>query len=396
MKEIEFSVMEDQPGSSDNLLPLLHDFEEQKHIHVNLLRIPWPEGWAEVTKFGVYGYGPDISEIGATWIGSLAAMDALQPFTSEEIRILGGAETFFKSIWRTVMLPNDKTPWAVPYLGDVLVLIFWRDALEKAGISEPRAAFADHTALVKTLESLQNAGYEYPLDLTTVNDGANLHEVGCWVWGAGGDFVSPDYRQVTFHEGRAFEGLENYFSLLRFISPETRNGPTSRHELFREGQAAVNLTGPWLGNIDRKNTRLFSRLGIASVPGVPYVGGSCFVIWKYTPRKQEAFELIRFLTSQQAYFPASPLHMDMLPARREAINNLPADDQEFQRLLLQSLQTGRSFPTMRLWGSIEDRLNKEIANIWGELFAGRDQDIAACMHRHLDPLAQRLNLVLGG
>ena len=66
----------------------------------------------------------------------------------------------------------------------------------------------------------------------------------------------------------------------------------------------------------------------------------------------------------------------------------------FHRTYIEALQTGRSFPTMRLWGSIEEKLIATISRIWVELFDDPNQDLDACLHRHLDPLAARLNVVL--
>jgi len=73
MVEIEFSVMESVTGAAQNLRPLLDAFEKQHHIHVDLTPIHWKNGWAEIAKFGIYAHGPDVSSIGTTWIGSLAA-----------------------------------------------------------------------------------------------------------------------------------------------------------------------------------------------------------------------------------------------------------------------------------------------------------------------------------
>jgi multiple sugar transport system substrate-binding protein len=397
MKEIEFSVMEDWPGSSNNLLPLLEEFESQHGIHTNLIGIPWEQGWGEIAKYGIYGHGPDLSEIGTSWIGSLASMEALHPFTPAQISALGGADSFFKASWCTGLLPGDDTLWAVPWLGDICVLVYWRDIFEKAGITDFKDALASHASFAETLEKLQNAGYPYPLEITTTNTGAILHDAACWLWGAGGDFISPDQKKVTFTEGKAFEGWKNYFGLLRFISPETRIISSQVHELFRNRRAVVDLTGSWLGNIkSSQNPKLFSLLRTALVPGIPYVGGSSFVIWKYSQRSQEAFELIRFLSSQSLHLHTNPLHADMLSTRRDVIDMLDKEKDESQHVFAESLKTGHSFPTARLWGSIEDKLNKEIANIWGDLFANPKQDLDDCIHRHLDPLAYRLNLALMG
>jgi hypothetical protein len=40
-------------------------------------------------KFSIYGDSPEISQIGAIWTSTLVAMNALRPFTSQEIAALG-------------------------------------------------------------------------------------------------------------------------------------------------------------------------------------------------------------------------------------------------------------------------------------------------------------------
>jgi ABC-type glycerol-3-phosphate transport system substrate-binding protein len=135
------------------------------------------------------------------------------------------------------------------------------------------------------------------------------------------------------------------------------------------------------------------NLGIASIPGTSYVGGVSFVIWQYSKHYNEAFELIRFLSSQPTSIPGSP-HTFELPTRRDALNMPSAETDVFHRTYLQALQNGRSFPTIRLWGSIEDKLIAETANVWAELFANPNTDLDKCIHRHYDLLAERLNIIL--
>ena len=60
------------------------------------------------------------------------------------------------------------------------------------------------------------------------------------------------------------------------------------------------------------------------------------------------------------------------------------------------MQNGKSFPTMRLWSSIEDQLIATIAHIWAERYANPNEDLDTCLRKYLDPLAKRLNIVLGG
>ena len=398
MVEIDFSVMECNPGDADSLRPLMDAFETQYHIHVNLIGINWVRGWTEIAKFGIYGHGPDVSAIGTTWIGSLAAMHALRPITPQQVGTLGGAEAFFESNWKTCFFPDDQTPWAIPWLGDALVYYYWKDALEKAGIKDADAAFASDAALVDTLKKLQKSGSAYPLSVNITKQEIILHEAAHWVWNAGGNLVSDDGQQVIFNQPAAMQGWKNYFGLQPFISPTLLKGETdiAASEYFLRRESAVQVGGPYKTFAEvLETTELKDQpMGVAKMPGFTFTGGTSFVIWQYSRQHQEAFELVRFLSSQPTRIPASP-HSYELPTRREAMHRMSSVESNiFHRTYIEAVQTGRSFPTMRLWGSIEEKLIASISKIWEELFDDPDLDLDACLHRHLDPAAARLNVIL--
>jgi multiple sugar transport system substrate-binding protein len=394
MKEIEFSVMEGRPGASQKLLPLLEDFEREHQIHVNLKGISWTTGWSEIAKFGIFGHGPDVSCIGSTWIGSLAAMRAIRTFNQQQIRALGGEDAFFPSLWNSMFLSGRDGPYGIPWLGDVMVFYCLKDAMSKAGIQDTQAAFSTDAAFVDTLNKLQKVGYKYPLSLTTT--GINpviLHEAAHWLWTAGGEFISNDARSVAFTQPAAMQGWRNYFSLQPYISPESL-GVEFVGDLFLTGKSVVHLGGPAFGTVTRKaDPKWGGNLNTAPVPGITFVGGASLVVWNYSRRVDEAFELIRFLSAKSVRIPASP-HGTEVSTLREALNLPSVKEDIFHRTALQSLQTGRSFPTTRLWGSIEEKIVVSIRNIWLDLFANPGQDLDACIHKHLDPLANSLNTIL--
>ena len=62
---------------------------------------------------------------------------------------------------------------------------------------------------------------------------------------------------------------------------------------------------------------------------------------------------------------------------------------------IRGLKTGRSFPVTRSWGLMEDRLTRELKALWDEVLADPALDIESAIARHLEPLAMRLDLVLG-
>ncbi len=396
MVELEFSVMENNEGDAQQLRPLLDIFERENHIRVNLTGITWPQGWAKIAKFGIYGHGPDVSSIGTTWIGSLAAMQSLRPFTAREVQALGGADAFFEPVWRTGFLSKNPALWAVPWLGDVMLLYYWEDALRKAGIHDFVSGFATDAALVETLEKLQKSGFDYPLAINVNSNSIILHEAAHWVWGAGGNFVSADGKQVIFDQPAALQGLRNYFKLRPFISPELLDDMHTR-SWFSAEKAVVHFAGPWLGSAAENLNWAENAPGVIALPGPTFVGGSSLVVWQYTIHPQEAFELVNFLATQPAQAPTS-VYRHQVPTRCEALQVPLVESDPFHRAYfqyLQSIQRGQSFPTMRLWGAIEDQLRAGLGSIWIDLFANPNQDLDTCIQKHLHPIAQRLNITLG-
>src|SRR5512136_2284060 len=95
--EIEFSV---QAPHADIIRPLLNEFEAKYHIPVKVRLLTWDAAWSELVKVALYNDGPDISEVGSTWLGDLMSMSALHAFTSEELAQLGKASRFLAGAWQ--------------------------------------------------------------------------------------------------------------------------------------------------------------------------------------------------------------------------------------------------------------------------------------------------------
>lgn len=398
MIEIKFSVMENNPGDAAQLTPLAREFEEKYHVRVQLIGITWGQGWKEISGFGIYGAGPDVSSIGSTWVGSLAAMNVLRKFNPAEIQSLGGAEAFFSSTWDAGYLSGDRSSlWAVPWFGDALMIYFWEHILEEAGINDFHAAFASDEDVVQTLQKLQNQGIAYPLVLNVVRSNLLVHEASHWIWNAGGDFVNEAGTQVLFNQPNALTGFKKYFALKPFISPKMFDKSMVGNSINQDG-SVICFAGPWLVDTLKhahwENSQ--RRPGVAAVPGVGFTGGTSLVIWKHTSHPYETMEWVRFLTTRAVEGPSED-YRTQVPTRSEALN-VKLHEQDFQHRVyaqyLRSVQRGRSFPTLRLWGTIESALLNGIADIWQSLFENPNQDLDECLHQNLDPLARRLNAKL--
>jgi multiple sugar transport system substrate-binding protein len=394
MDELEFSLIS-YFGVESQLSALLKEFEAQHRVRVQVRVVNWEAGWAEIMKYALYGHGPAISEIGSTWVASLAAMNVLRPFATNEVAALGGVNAFLPAIWQSGTVPGDPTVWAIPWLAETRVLYYRRDLLRAAGI-ENATTFTSHEHLTHTLDRLKANVPEAPWTVPTQITLNTFHQVTSWIWGAGGDFLDVRGRQVKFHQPEARAGIRDYYSLHPYLPAQSLDAGQAEIA-FVDGQAAVTMSGPWLWSTISSQllTKPAVEVGVALPPGVPFVSGSHLVIWRHTPLRQLrlALELVRFLTSRNVQTRCAQ-DVGLLPVNVEALSAAPFADSARYQVMSQGLKTGRSFPALRLWGLIEDKLSASLGHLWSQVLATPDADLDALIQAELEPLAHRLNMTL--
>jgi multiple sugar transport system substrate-binding protein len=274
------------------------------------------------------------------------------------------------------------------------LLFVRRPLLERAGV-DPETAFGTAAQLEHTLSRLRAAGVEVPWTVPTGQTHTTLLNVASWVWGAGGDFITPDGRQTLFSQLPARAGLRAYFALGRYLAPAVRHFRSlqSDEQFWSDPQTAVTISGSWLFETIRA-ANLTAQIGVAPPPGPPFVGGSHLVIWKHAHQPDAALDLVRFLTQPAAQADYGR-RAGLLPANREALAEAPFADDPLWQQEIACVKAGRGFPVTRSWGLVEYRLVATFSALWSETLANPNLDLDAALAKHLAPLAQRLDALLG-
>jgi multiple sugar transport system substrate-binding protein len=387
--ELEFSI---QAPNADLIQPLLNEFEAKYHIHVKVRLLAWDTAWSDLVKVALYNDGPDLSEIGSTWLGDLIAMSALHAFTPDEISQLGKAERFLPAAWQGCQLFDQPEVWAVPWLVGARFVFYRRDLLLQAGVPE-EAAFATVENFDLTLHRLQEHGVPVPWIVPTTTTHTTLLNAASWVWAAEGDFVSPDGKHILIAQHQAIAGLRNYFALGRFIPPALRklSALLPDGQFVQHDDTAATLSGPWLFSLIPPDVR--HNLGLALPPGAPFLGGSHLVMWKHSRKQDAALKLIRFLTQAEIQAQYAQ-RIGLLPAVVEALNAAPFSTDELWQIARQAVKAGRAVPITRTWGLMEDRLAAEFGAVWADFYASPQIDLVTALQHRLEPLARRLDQVL--
>ncbi|MFL7794490.1 MAG: hypothetical protein AB8I69_20275, partial [Anaerolineae bacterium] len=153
----------------------LRNVLDQLDFPGEIYKMAWEDAWEELAKIGLYRSGPDVSQVGTTWLEGLVASGSVRPFTVGEVNSMGGAAAFFPATWQTVLVPwgQSRKVWAIPWLVDTRVIFYWRDMLEEAGIDET-TAFVTPAQVEETMARLQDSGVEIPWGIWALGGGIAL------------------------------------------------------------------------------------------------------------------------------------------------------------------------------------------------------------------------------
>ena len=389
MREIELSSMISAGALG------LDSFEERTFIHVRHRPLDWESGWNQILQIALYQKGPDVSEVGSTWLENLDSMRAIRPFSLQESLSLGEKDCL-PTVWSSFDQVSARERISIPWTLDTRLVHYRRDLLALAGIAED-GAFATPEAFYDTLARLRAAGFAYPFVMAT--GGLSVHNLACWVWGRGGHFRSADNHKLTLVEPQSLQGMVDYFNLHQFIDPQTCSFDYAQADnWFLAGHAPVLFSGQWVTRLADyghflPKPEVAENLWHAEPPGIPYVGSTHLVIWKHSLHEAEALELIRHLTGSQVS-PSILISQGVYPPRAALLNAPPFDADPRSQVIINCLRKGRNFRAKRLWAGVEMRLTDLVDKLWVDIFTHPELDIAAEVKRRVTELADRLERTL--
>ena len=392
MSPLKFSVIE----SHESLPAVLERFAPDCQVE----EMTWDGGWERLSKIAARRFGPDVSQIGTTWLDSLVAAGSVRPFTDEQVEALGGASIFFPASWQMASLSSwESKVWSIPWLADVRVIFYWRDMLEQAGVDE-RTAFRTPEQVEETMECLRVGGIDAPWGIWGDRKNVMLQNVASWIWSAGGDIISADGKQILFDQPEAMQGFLTYFRLHRHMPPDLDHVPEGFQilNLFSTRKLAVMMGAcSWLDGILSAYSRtpeVVDKVGLALPPGPAFVGGSNLIVWQHTQHAQEAVEMVRFLTSKRTQLDFCRAG-NFLPVRLDVLAEPPYATDVHYQVILEALKTGRAFPMIPRLGDVEEELGRGLVWLWNTLLANPSMDSAALVRPYIETTAKRLAIKLG-
>lgn len=366
---------------------LLRGFaRERPEIRVVVEQLPWSAAHEKLLTAFAGDATPDLAQLGNTWLPEFAALGALEPLDArvDATPSIVRAD-YFDGIWATNVVDGHLR--GLPWYVDTRLLFYRRDLLAEAGYDAPPPrwdAWRDALRALKRRVGRDRYAVLLPLneyeplvalalqqDEPLLRDGARY-----------GHFRSAGFRRT----------LDFYLSLYReaLAPPATSNEVANVWNEFARGYFGFYITGPW--NVGEFRRRLPAGLQPAWAtaplpgphgPGASIAGGSSLAIFRRSPRQDQAWALVEYLSrpATQQRFRALTGN---LPPRRSSWLDADLAGDPAMHAFRDQLERVRPVPQVPEW----ERIATELRTLVEQVVRG---DLAAdALPAEMDRRADRM------
>jgi multiple sugar transport system substrate-binding protein len=334
-------------------------------IEIQLEILTWSRGWFKFIQAIKDKSGPDILQVGTTWIATLGYLGAIRRLDTKKIN----TTHFIPNLLATCRY--QKHLWAIPWFCDGRAFFYRKDYLEKAGVSlvdiDNWKSFREACVKLGKLRTPDGRPVS-PLGFSSHKEQVILQDIACWIWGNGGNFLSPDGKHSALTLPETMNGFSFLLDLManRCISEmslEQSTGETAE-SFFRHDEYAFFLANSWplqvyLNPVSKRfiGKQKAKQFDMALLPSGPagrfnFSGGSALAITSFSSYPDEAWTFLEYMTGKDS-MTRYCRNINMLPGRQDVPAVLP-EGEKYQAIFHEAItRYGHSFPAHPLWGSIE-------------------------------------------
>lgn len=411
--ELNIWVMSTTAQPQQDMREILRPYlQSHPDLRVNVTVLNWENAWAKINAAVESGQGPDIVELGSTWVAAIAAQGALETLTSAQIAEVGGSGAFFPALWSSTHRLRADTVFALPWYGGARVAYYRSDLFKRAGIN-PSEAFANWSSFKQAMRKLNGMNVDgkkvAALGYPGRSDSDILHNLAPWIWNAGGDFLRSDHRATTINSPEVVQAIAYYTSFADegLVPASALEKDSAQIESgFFYGQYAVIFSGPWvlkvLNTPKSKGGQLESvtaqNFGVASYPaGIKgnqtLFSGSDLAIMRSSKNKKEAWQLLKYLLSRDAQLQFSQ-RSGMLPARLDVAHDPALLRDPHYAEFVEQVKLGRHYPVLPAWGRLEKVFRTSISQIVTARNTVKGAHAHVEIKKNLDDASHQANAIL--
>nr|WP_237417044.1 sugar ABC transporter substrate-binding protein [Halobacillus litoralis] len=290
------------------------DFEEKNEgLTVDVQAIPWDTAHDKLLTAVASGNGPDVVQLGTTWVPEFAEAGALLDLSEymEDYPNFAKENYFDGSV--TTMEHDDQVV-GIPWYADTRVIYYRKDILKEAGYEEAPKTWDELKDAAQTLADRGEDSYGLDIDR---NDQITPF-IFAWQNGYEANLEEGD---LNFDSPEFKEAIKYYTSYFEEGISQKQEGKDIV-EAFKDGSKPMFFSGPWMINIiNDQAPDLEGKWSTAVMPtketNTSSMGGANLSIFESSDNVEGALKFISYMTdvdTQLSWLEES----NTLPSRTEA------------------------------------------------------------------------------
>jgi multiple sugar transport system substrate-binding protein len=340
------------------LSKLAEEFEkENTDMKVKVQAIPWETAHDKLLTAVASKNGPDVLQLGTTWVPEFADAGALLDLTpyledypdfKPENYFAGSADS----------MTYDDQVVGIPWYIDTRVLYYRTDLLKEAGYDQAPATWDE---MKDAATKLNDRGDDvYGLDIDR-NDQITPF---IFAWQNGYEFEGKD--KMNFDSPEFKEAIEYYTSYFKEgISPTTEGMDIV--QAFKDGVKPMFFSGPWMINIiNDQAPDLKDKWSVAVMPkkekNTSSMGGANFSIFHNSENVDESLKFISYVNevdTQMEWLEMS----NTLPSRKEAWEEPKLKDDPLLSVFGEQLKSTKASPQIKEFEKIAQEFLSTIERV---------------------------------
>ncbi|WP_244199450.1 sugar ABC transporter substrate-binding protein [Halobacillus trueperi] len=290
------------------------DFEEKNEgLTVDVQAIPWDTAHDKLLTAVASGNGPDVVQLGTTWVPEFAEAGALLDLSEymEDYPNFAKENYFDGSV--TTMEHEDQVV-GIPWYADTRVIYYRKDVLKEAGYEEAPKTWDELKDAAQKLADRGEGSYGLDIDR---NDQITPF-IFAWQNGYEANLEEGD---LNFDSPEFKEAIQYYTSYFEEGISQKQEGKDIV-EAFKDGSKPMFFSGPWMINIiNDQAPDLEGKWATAVMPtketNTSSMGGANLSIFESSDNVEGALKFISYMTdvdTQLSWLEES----NTLPSRTEA------------------------------------------------------------------------------
>ncbi|MFY4774070.1 extracellular solute-binding protein [Metabacillus sp. RGM 3146] len=321
--------------------------KENPDIDVKVQAIPWETAHDKLLTAVASKNGPDVVQMGTTWIPEFASAKALMdltPYTKKYPEL--GADNYYSGSVETTKV-NDQVV-GVPWYVDTRVLFYRTDLLKQVGYSEAPKTWEELSDAAKKLANRGEGKYGISLDAKEQSLSFMFARQN------GSELLSGN--KPLFNEKKFVEAVD-------YLNSFYKNGSAPKDldidilQAFKgDGILPMFISGPWsIKLINDQAPELKGKWATAVLPkkenNISALGGSDLSVFQYTKNKEASLKFLAYMSKPKTQIEWMKM-TNSLPAAKEAWKDPSLKENPDYKTLGDQMENAKPMPVIKQWEPI--------------------------------------------